>query len=167
MPQATSRDSGRQWPGDGRTGLPHSAIHPQTHHATEGLGTGIRAEGGAHGTSLVSSGPRCSSSRSPAIARAGHSAAGRARLRGRSPRRAPARLGLRRRRAPYPAGAARDCGARAPSEPSGPCQRGTPNRSPASPGPSPAPWLPALVPRPAPAVARTARRYSGRCCRPG
>lgn len=44
---------------------PHSLIHPRTHHATRGLGTGIRAEGGAHGTSPGSSGPRCSPSPSP------------------------------------------------------------------------------------------------------
>jgi hypothetical protein len=103
----------------------------------------------------------------PPSARAGHSGTGRPRLLSRSPRRAPARPGLRQQRAPSPAGAARDCGARAPSPPSGPCPRGTPNRSPASPRPAPAPWLPAPVPRPAPAAACTAQRYSGRCCRRG
>lgn len=89
-----------------------------------------------------------------------------ARLLGRSPRRAPARPGLRRPRAPYPVGAARDCcGARAPSAPSGPGPRGVPIRSPASLRPAPAPWILAPVPRPS--GARTARRCSGRYCRRG
>lgn len=145
---------------------PPSPTHLRTHHATGGLGTGIQAGGGAHGTSPCSSGPRCSPSRYPPCA--GRFGAGSTWLLGRSPRRAPARPYLRQPRAPYPAGAARDCGARALSAPSGPGPSGAPNRSPASPRPAPAPWLPAPVPRPAPAAAaRTTQRCSGCCCRGG
>lgn len=158
--RATEFDSHRRLWAIGKTRPP---THPRTYRATEGLGTDIRAGCGARATSPGSLGPRCRPSRSPSCSRAGRSGAGRARLLGRSPRRAPARPSLRRWRAPLLVGAARDCGARAPSAPSGPGPRGVPDYSPTSPRPTPIPWLPAPVPRPAPA--HTARRSSGRYCR--